>query len=239
MESGGRALLAAAIAGVVGLGLVTSSAGAATFSLNVAAPATAPIGTVFPVTGSGVDPTDQGTLYLEIDEIPASFTTTCPASYLTASQLASSTGGTLVAFDEREQFDASGNFSNPNAFTGTTAGAVLFCAYTDDAATNTLATASAITKITPATPQAVRPANTGRPRVTRTHNTLSCSRGSWSNKPTSYTYGWLVNGKANPGARKAKLTVKRTLRGRSVRCTVKASNSAGAATARSAPFKVH
>ena len=232
----GRAALGVALAGVTGLGAAASPAGAATFTLTISAPATAVVGKPFPVTGSGVDPIDQGALYLEIDEIPASFTTTCPASYLDGSQLASSSGGNLVAFDQRENFDAGGTFSNLNAFTPAATGKVLFCGYTDDGAADTLAIASAITTVTPAV---VKPANTAKPRVTRAHNTLTCGRGRWSGAPTSYTYGWLGGGKATAGAHRSTLKVTKSLKGRSVRCTVKASNAAGSAGAQSAPFKVH
>ena len=156
-------------------------------------------------------------------------------SYLDGGQLASSTGGDLVAFDERENFDASGAFSNPNAFTATAPGKVLFCGYTDDGATDTLAIASAITTVTPAV---VKPGNTAKPRVKQAHNTLTCGRGSWSGSPTSFSYRWLVNGKAKAGARAPTLKVTRSLHGRSVRCAVQASNAAGSASALSAPLKV-
>src|ERR1700759_2563333 len=230
-----RAMLSVVLAGGAALGAAPSPVAADTFTLTVSAPVSAAVGKPFPVTGSGVDPTDQGALYLEIDEIPASFTTTCPDSYLDAGQLASSTGGDLVAFDERENFDASGAFSNPNAFTATAPGKVLFCGYTDDGATDTLATASAITTVTPAV---VKPANTAKPRVKQAHNTLTCGRGSWSGSPTSFSYRWLVNGNAKAGARAPTLKVTRSLHGRSVRCAVQASNAAGSASALSAPLKV-
>ena len=232
----GRAILSIVLAGGAGLCAAASPAGADTFTLTISAPASAPTGKPFSVTGSGGDPTDQGALYLEIDEIPASFTTTCPASYLDGGQVASSTGGTLVAFDQRENFDASGAFSNLNAFTPTAPGKVLFCGYTDDGATDTLATASAITTVTAAV---VKPANTAKPRVKRAHNTLSCTSGGWSGSPTSFAYSWMVNGKAKAGAHRSTLKVTNSLHGRSVRCTVKASNAAGSASAQSAPFKVH
>src|ERR1700759_618017 len=184
----GIAMLSIALAGGAGLCAAVAPAGADTFTLTISAPANAPVGKPVAVTGSGVDPTDQGALYLEIDEIPTSFTTTCPDAYLDGGQVAASTGGTLVAFDQRENFDANGAFSNLNAFTATRPGAVLFCGYTDDGATDTLATASAITNFTPAV---TKPTNTAKPKVKRAHNTLSCTRGSWSGSPTSFAYSWL------------------------------------------------
>jgi hypothetical protein len=232
---GVRGVAGTVLAGLTGLAVASVPARADTFSLTISVPATAPVGPAFQVTGSGVDPIDQGALYLEIDEIPASFTTTCPAGYLDGGQLASSTGGRLVAFDELESFNADGSFSNLNAFTPTAPGQVLFCGYTDDGATDTLATASAVTTVVQ---PVAKPAGITRPRIRQSRNTLTCTRGRWSGSPTRFAYSWLVNGRRKSGAHRARLTVTRNLRGRRVRCSVTVSNSAGSARGLSPPFKV-
>ena len=86
---------------------------------------------------------------------------------------------------------------------------------------------------------AVKPANTTKPRVTRSGNRLRCTTGTWANSPTGFAYHWLVGGKTKAGARSATLTVTHLFRGHKVQCGVKASNSAGSASALSAPFRVH
>jgi hypothetical protein len=239
---------------VVGLG--ASPAFAATFTLGLAAPAAGTVGAPFVIQASGTDPTDQGALYLEVDAIPASVTTSCPSTYLAGSQLATSTGGSLVALDQRENFDAAGNFSLPVGYTPSSAGQWLFCGYTDDGATDTLATASAVVNVTagstspspapaptPTMPapsaNAARPANIALPKVTRHGGSLRCSRGGWSGGPTRFAFQWLVGGRPQKGAHGSALAITRKLHGRTVRCEVTASNSAGSASAFSAPLKVH
>ena len=232
---------ALSVGGVVALAVATAPAGANApgYSLALSGAPTGTVGTPYQITGSGTDPTDQGALYLEIDSFPASFTTTCPSGYLTASQEAPAAGGSLVAFDERENFDSNGNFSNPNAFTAPSAGQWLFCGYTDDGATNTLATASLLVTFNNPGSQAQKPVSTKKPRVTRSGNQLRCTRGQWStNSPTHFSYRWLVAGKPKAGATRAYLAITRKLRGHSVRCGVKASNAAGSNSVLSAPFRV-
>jgi hypothetical protein len=238
----------AAGAGALTFGVAASPATAASFTLNMSAPATAVVGTPFVIQASGTDPTDQGALYLEIDAIAASVATSCPSGYLDAAQLATSTGGSLVAFDQRENLDAAGSFSAPVGYTPKAAGQLLFCGYTDDAATDTLAASSVSVNVqaaggsapaSGAAPAAIaKPANTRRPRVARSGGKLRCTAGAWSNDPSSYAYRWLVNGRAKKRAQGATLAVTRRLRGDRVQCSVRASNAAGAVTAVSAPLKV-
>ena len=85
---------------------------------------------------------------------------------------------------------------------------MLFCGYTDDGATDTLATSSmtVIVQSAPANKPA-RPANTRRPSVSRSRSTLICNRGSWSGSPSRYSYRWLINGHAKKGAQGSKLAV--------------------------------
>jgi hypothetical protein len=217
-------------------------ASAATFTLALSAPSTVSVSQTFVITGSGVDPTDQGALYFELDSIPTSVSTTCPSGYLNASQLAASSGGSLIAFDQPETFDSAGNFSNQNATMSSTAGQFLLCGYTDDGAGDTLATASATVTVGSASPssgQPSKPQNTTRPHISRSGKTLTCHSGAWSNHPTSFAYRWLVNGKRKRGARGRALAVTRKLRGDTVQCSVTASNAAGSGTATSPPYHVH
>ena len=239
--------------GTVALGLAAPAVAQGSFTLSLSSAPSGTVGTPFAITGSGTDPTDEGALYLEIDAIPASFTTTCPSGYLNGGQIAASSGGSFVAFDEPEDFNSSGQFSNPNAYTAKTAGSVLFCGYTDDGAGDTLASASEIVNFQNSGTgtgggggggggggqTTVKPADTGKPRVTRSGNQLRCTQGTWVNSPTEFAYHWVIAGKTKPGATRSKLTVIHALRGRSVRCGVKATNSAGSASALSAPFHVH
>jgi hypothetical protein len=246
MKSFGRAMSVALLPGVfaLALGIGSPAAFAATFTLSVSVASSGTVNKPMVITATGNDPTGGGALYLEIDAIPTTLTTTCPTGYLNGSQLAAATSsGQLVAFDQREDFDASGNFSNVNAFTPDATGQYLLCSYTDDGAGDTLATSSLTTNITaatpPVTPPASKPVATAKPRVTRSGNTLSCSAGSWTNAPQKYSYRWLVGHKVKSGARGRTLGSARKLRGRDVQCSVTASNSAGSTTATSTVFKVH
>jgi hypothetical protein len=241
----GRAVLVALVAGATTLALwiVSSTTLADTFSLNMSMPSSGTVGQPVVVTSTGNDPTDGGALYEEIDAIPTTLTATCPAGYNDASQLAASTPeGAFVAFDERENFDASGNFSNVNAWTPNAAGQFVVCGYTDDGALDTLAVASMLVAVTPPaapTPTVSKPVNTAKPRVTRSGNALSCSVGRWRNAPRKYSYRWLVAHKVKSGAHGRKLGSAQKLRGHGVQCSVTAANSAGSTTATSASFKVH
>jgi hypothetical protein len=232
-------LLVALSASAAGLGIASSIVLADTFALKLSLPSSGTAGKVLAVTASGSDPTDAGALYLEIDAIPASLATSCPTGYLNGSQLASSSSsGALIAFDQPEDFDASGNFSNVNGYTPGSAGQFLLCGYTDDGAGDTLAIASMNVTITAATPPVLKPVNTAKPRVTRKGDTLSCSAGHWKNAPLKYSYRWLVARKLKRGAHGRTLGSAHTLHGRVVRCSVTASDSAGATTATSAAFTV-
>ncbi len=91
---------------------------------------------------------------------------------------------------------------------------------------------------TPPHPKVTRPANTKKPRVTRSGRTLTCNRGTWSNRPTRYQYRWTVNGKTTRAAGGSRLIVNRKLRRHQVRCSVTASNAAGRTSATSSPFRV-
>ena len=236
MRSMGRAVLLAVVSGAFGIG--SSTALADTFTLNLSLPSSGTVGRALVVTASGNDPTDAGALYLEIDAIPTSLATTCPGGYLNAEDLATSTpDGALVTLEQPESFDSSGNFSNVNAWVPAAAGTFLLCSYTDDYALDTLAMTSKTANITSARSPVSKPVDTRKPHVTRARKTLLCGRGSWS-AANGYAYRWTVNGKTKHGALRARLAVTHKLRGRTVRCTVTASNAAGSTAATSPAFKV-
>ena len=237
MRSIGRAVLLAFVSGAFGIG--SSTALADTFTLNLSLPSSGTVGKALVVTAAGDDPTDAGALYLEIDAIPTSLATACPSGYLNAEDLATSTpDGALVTLEQPESFDSAGSFSNVNAWVPAATGTFLLCSYTDDYALDTLAMTSKTAKITSAASPASKPVNTRKPHVTRAHKTLLCGRGSWSTSANGYAYRWTVNGKTKQGARRARLAVTHKLRGRTVRCTVTASNAAGSTAATSPAFKV-
>ena len=138
-------------------------------------------------------------------------------------------------------------------------GQVLLCAYSDWI-TDTAASAQLLINVTSPTPSpaspvsaptapgpgaspnppaaaatggqaVVKPRNTRRPRVKRSGRFLSCTRGDWSNTPSTFSYRWLVNGRGLLKANKSRLAVSRSLHGHRVQCSVRAANAAGAGTA--------
>jgi hypothetical protein len=87
------------------------------------------------------------------------------------------------------------------------------------------------------------PANTAAPTVTGMRaagNTLTCSPGSWSGGPTSYTYQWTRDGTPLAGATSPAYTVQTLDQGTTLACLVTASNAGGSrqATSRGVPVLV-
>ena len=245
--------MAAAGGVLVALGVGAAPALGGTYTLNLTAPPATGVGQPTIIQASGSNPSDDFfSSWLDVSAIPTSVLSTCPSGYLNASQVASSTyaqGGEVVANGQREDVDAAGNFSMPIAFTPTKSGQFLICGYTNDGATTTLAASSLILSVqgsagpgsdTPASqpPPVAEPANVTKPRLTRSARKLVCSRGTWSNRPSRYSYRWLVNGKRKRGATGRTLAVTRALRGRRVQCRVRASNARGAATAVSRRLRI-
>jgi hypothetical protein len=227
---------------LVALGVGAAPALGGTYTLNLTAPPATGVGQPTIIQASGSNPPDDFfSSWLDVSAIPTSVLSTCPSGYLNASQVASSTyaqGGEVVANGQREDVDAAGNFSMPIAFTPTKSGQFLICGYTNDGATTTLAASSLILSVQGSPSPGAKPANVTRPRVTRSARKLVCSRGSWSNGPSRYSYGWLVNGKRKRGATGRTLAVTRALRGRRVQCRVAASNAAGTAIALSRSLRI-
>lgn len=135
----------------------------------------------------------------------------------------------------------SGPFKVSVPFTFGTSGDVLFCAYSLSSANFLLGGADAAwasTQVTTSATGSRAPVASKPPRITRSGNRLRCSRGSWSGRPASYRYRWVVVHKAAVPGRRSSLAVTPNLRRRTVKCSVTARNSAGTATATSRPFKV-
>lgn len=236
------------VATVLALAATAGPALAQSYTLHLSAPPSATVGQTVIMQATGANPsTDFFTSWLDIHAIPAEVLSTCPAGYLNASQVASSTtarGGGSVAIAQREDVDAAGNFSMPIAFTPTAPGRFLICAYTNDGATGTLAATSVILEVRSAsapgatTAPSGGPASVGKPRVARSRTKLVCSRGTWAGDPTRYSYRWVVNGRARRGATRRTLRVTSALRGRKVKCSVTATNAAGSTTVASRTVRV-
>ena len=249
MKSAGARISTLTAAGILGLGLGATPALGQTHTLNLSAPSsTAVVGQTIVIQASGSnerEPIVDFSSYLTVVAIPTSALSACPADYSSGKQVARSTGaegGEVLDEYHREDEDAAGNFSMPVAYTPGTPGRFLICGYSDDAATTTLATASLALSVEassgPGPNPAAEPASVKRPRVRRSGKKLVCQRGSWSNNPSRYSYGWLVNGERKRGARGRTLGVTRKLRGRKVQCRVVARNAAGATTALSRPLRI-
>jgi hypothetical protein len=256
---GTRMLTAAAAAGAIALAAPASPALGYSFSLSLSGPSTGVVGEpmIIRATGQNPPPAEYWFLsWLEVDAIPAGVVTTCPAGYQEGHQIAVTTGGEYLAFSQRETVDSTGAFSNPVGFTPKAPGKWLICGYTDDGYTNTLATAAMTVDVKaapaaegppaagppaagpPAAVGGTRPANIKVPRVARSGRKLVCRPGRWTGEPDGFSYRWSVDGMRRKGAGGRQLLVTRRLRGRKVRCSVRASNAAGATTAVSKPVRV-
>ena len=94
--------------------------------------------------------------------------------------------------------------------------------------------AGALSPVSPVSP--APPANTTAPKVTgsaKADGTLSCSRGSWTNNPTSYAYQWYRNGTLLAGFTTSTYRLGTLDEGTTLKCVVTASNVAGQASATS------
>ena len=116
------------------------------YTLALSAPPSGSVGQPVVIQASGANPaTDFFSSWLALDVIPASVLPACPADYMAAFQIASSTGaqgGEVVTNGQRENVDAAGSWSMPLVHTPTVPGRFLICGYTNDGATYTFTTAS-------------------------------------------------------------------------------------------------
>jgi hypothetical protein len=90
--------------------------------------------------------------------------------------------------------------------------------------------------ITPTAPPIGAPSNTVPPHVSGTARSgliLTCSTGTWTGSPTSYSYQWKRDGSSILGANIAGYTIIANDVGKSITCTVTATNVAGSVTAAS------
>lgn len=234
-----RRLVLTALAALLALGGGLSSAPPATadgaedgYFLDLSGPTSAEVGTPLLLTATGTESHEYLNMYLDAYAIPRSIVTTCPASHDGALQLAqagAAQGGEKFAY----VVPAEGDFSVPLAYTAGRPGAFLICAYLNDLAWDGAWAQHDVTVTAPVT----APASLTRPRLTRSGAKLACSRGTWSGKPRSYSFGWSANGVRLP-ATTPTIKVTRRVRGTKVVCSVTARNDAGAQTARSNALKV-
>src|SRR5580765_6054269 len=212
-----------------------SSARASGFTLIVSAPPKVVVGqpTVVQVTGTVGDLRYPS--WLTVVSIRPDVTT-CPANYYEGKQIANATGGAILVSTGRITPDSSGNFVTPVGIDPYLPGQVWICAYIHDGETVTLATTSLLLTISKNGSVVGRPASTAPPRIARMPGFLNCSRGQWSNRPTRFAYTWFAGGRrVGAGPR---LESSKALRGRTVRCSVTASNGAGSGSASSRPVVV-
>ena len=81
---------------------------------------------------------------------------------------------------------------------------------------------------------AQKPVNTTPPQLSggnRVGQTLACTRGTWSNNPTTYYAGWLRDGQLIQGQNQLSYKVQSADVGKKVGCVIVARNSAGDAAA--------
>jgi len=257
----GRWLLVGAV-GLLGPAIFAGSAGATgpypgeTLSLARSGPAVAGQATNFVASGQQTDVNDYaGGFSLEVFEKDPTVDPTCAASYWdeTNNEI---TDPSELHFIIGDWQGSDTTFSVPFKAVFAKPGPVLLCAYSTWI-TDTAASATLTVNVTPApttsggptpnpiptpptTPSTVaKPVNATPPHVTRQHNKLRCSPGSWSNSPASFSFHWLARGHQVRGANQPQLTVSRSLRDHQVRCSVSATNSAGTTTAVSRPVFVH
>jgi hypothetical protein len=144
-----KTLRMAAIA-LIAVAATARPALASDFTLELAAPS-AVVGKPLVLQATGTIPLDELAYpyWFSLAAIPSSVTTSCPADRWEAVQFALGAGGSVVVLSQRENPDPRGAFRIPVAITPSLPGSVLLCGYTDDGATNTLASASLLMDIAP------------------------------------------------------------------------------------------
>ena len=249
--------------GLLGPAVLAGPAGATgsypgeTLSVAQTGPAVAGQAVNFLATGEDTDVNDYaGGFDLDVFEKNPTVDPTCAPDYWDESNNAI-TDPTELHFIVGDWEGLNPTFSVPFKAVFSQPGPVLLCAYstwvTDTAAAAVLtvdvASASGSTgggsgsgsgsSGQTTTPTLTKPVNQALPNLSRAHNKLRCSPGSWSNSPASFSYRWLAGGHLVHGANKPTLAVSKSLKGHQVRCGVSATNGAGTATALSRPLRVH
>jgi hypothetical protein len=248
---------AAALLGPVAFAAPASATGpypGETLSLALSGPAVAGQATNLVASGQQTDVNEYaGGFSLDVFEKDPSVDPTCSPDYWDETNNALTDPSELhFIIGDWEGLDTT--FSVPFKAVFSKPAPVLLCAYsdwiTDTAASAQLTvdvanpadngtgnTTTTTTTTTP--PPPAKPVDKIRPALTRSHKTLICSRGVWLNAPSIFAYRWLANGHQIHGAKRFKLKLSHSLRGRRVQCSVSATNSAGTATALSRSLKVH
>lgn len=166
-----KTLIAVAV-GLIAVAATARPALASGFTLELAAPP-AVVGQPIVMQATGTIPVDeiQFPYWFSLNAIPTAVTTTCPLDRWQAVQFANAAGGTVIVLSQRETPDAAGQFTIPVAITPAAPGSVLLCGYTDDGLTNTLAQASLLLDIAPASAPPARPPS---PPMQLTHDIRGC-----------------------------------------------------------------
>jgi hypothetical protein len=230
------------IAAAIVVTMPASPAAANDFSLTLSGPSTGVIGQPIVIQANGKNPPPEEywfPTWLSVATIDSAVSPACPAYQPEAIQMSLATGGEWLAFTWREVVQADGSWSASMGYTPKRAGTWLVCGYTHDNVTITRAAASMSVTVAPASAPApapvAKPANAAPPRVTRSGRRLVCDPGRWTGATGGYAYRWSVGRDRRRGRT---LVVTRGVRGRTVRCSVTASNAAGETTAASAPRRV-
>jgi hypothetical protein len=150
--------------------------------------------------------------------------TTSPASALGRAPVTISLSGSSC----NATTDAAGNVSCTITPSGGQALGSVTASYAGDA-THTPATASNVFEVG-GVGFVPLPASTSLPAISgtaRAGNTLTCSRGGWTNAPTSFSYQWSRNGTPISGATGSTYKVVQLDEGSALTCTVTASNLLG------------
>ena len=133
---------AGAVVCTLGVAAAPSSANSPGYSLSLSGPSSAQSGKSFVLTAKGVDPSDAGPVYLDVDAFDAKVVTSCPGGYDEAYQLAARTNGGVLANSVTEVRDSAGNWSIQVGGSAGDPGAVLICGYSHDTVGNTFASTS-------------------------------------------------------------------------------------------------
>lgn len=115
--------------------------------------------------------------------------------------------------------------------TGDIGGTITVAVTATNATGSATAVSLATSAVTGAPQNTVLPVISGTPQV---DIVLSCSTGTWTGSPTSFTYQWKKGGVAIAGATGSSYTPTVSDVGGTITCTVTASNSAGSTSATSA-----
>ncbi|HEY1277493.1 MAG TPA: hypothetical protein VGF25_21480 [Thermoleophilaceae bacterium] len=257
----GRVLLTTTLAGAAGalaFGAPASPALGATHTLALSGPSEATVGKpmLLQLSGQAAPPEEWWDVsWLWAVAIPGDTLSSCPVGGQDGIGISNQVGGRLLTNDLVPLIDAQGHFVNQIGLTPWAPGRLLICAYSLNDVGTTKSAASLEYNVRAAQfgggppagggqppaggrPGAAKPANLKRPRIKRAGRKLSCTAGTWSNGADRYSYRWLVDGKRRKGATGRRLGLTRGLRGRTVQCSVTASNSAGRTAAYSRPLRV-